>query len=298
MRHFVYLDTDTLNSYLSQINGGLLKSTVAETADEVATTKMETSQPNKGSFKTEIGFKPLLNFTLSEDKDSLSTTNTLSQTEIGKELIEKILHDNAFDLLVSYLKKEKLINNISECKIGDYLEINNNFAIRDLEYLTNIFTDEFIDFMGETTIGDLRNEFEANATNMSSNVKKTKEKQIETIKKNSCNEFLGYKKIFKIIGSMIPYSEFIICENFLIPITNKYLRESLNQIKFNYSGKIKILGKLTSTLKNSMNKENERETAFGEINTILEQTFKELYINFLGFNENMKIVMPIALYFE
>lgn len=296
MRHFVYLDTDTLNSYLSQINGGLLKSAVNEVKDEVATTQNENTIPGKSNFTGEFGLKPLFGLKFSEDKETVNTTNTLSQIETGRELIEKILHDNAFDLFGAYLKENNLLDYIDNCMLGNYVEINNDFTIRDLGYLTNIFTEDFIDFISNMGIESLKSQID-NAE-MSSSVRKSKERELVNIKKKSEEEFIGYKKILNIIGDMLPYSQFIICEECLIPITNKYLRESLSQIRFNYSGKIKVLGKFTSVFKDSINKEKENETFLGGLNSTLDQTFKELYVNMLGFNENMKIVIPIALYFE
>ncbi|MEQ3340210.1 DUF6414 family protein [Clostridium butyricum] len=296
MRHFVYLDTDTLNSYLSQINGGLLKSTVNEASDEISTTKSDKTEPNKGNFKTEIGFKPILNFTLTENKDSINTTNTLSQIETGRELIEKILHDNAFDLFVSYLKDEQILNDTDNCILEKYIKINDTFKIRDVKSIGIILSDNFMDFMSEQAVGNLRKQLASSG--LTNALKKQKEKEIENIKKQSKKEFEEYKKIFEIIGDMIPYSEFLICDNCIIPITNKYLRESLNQISFNYGGKINIVGKYTSTLKDAIEKGNSDSGVLGDFNSILNNALKELYINFLDFSEDMKIVIPIALYFE
>ncbi len=297
MRHFVYLDTDILNSYLSQINGGLLNSTYNETIDEVATTKSDKTEPNKGSFKTEIGIKPLLNFTLTEDKDSINTTNTLSQIETGRELITKILHDNAFDLFISYLRKDKLIKSIEDSKLNDYVAIDSDFIIRDLKYISGLLSENFIDCMAEqTAISIIKQSENTNLNN--NNIKKQEERKKENAKKEIKKQFGEYRKMFEIIDEMMPYSQFIICDNCLVPIRDKYLRETLKQIRFNYSGKIKIVGKYTSVLKNAVNKGSRENGTFGEFNCILDNAFKELYMNFLDFNDNMKIILPIALYFE
>ena len=54
MKHFIYLDTDVLNSYLSQISGGLLKSSKAEISDTIVTGEIEElkqgSEKIKGNF--------------------------------------------------------------------------------------------------------------------------------------------------------------------------------------------------------------------------------------------------------
>lgn len=298
MRHFVYLDTDTLNSYLSQINGGLLKSTVNEAVDEIATASLENTKPGKSNFTSEFGFKPILNLKFSEDKDVIDTTNTLSQTEIGRELIEKILHDNAYDQFVAYINNNKLISEIDNGSIGNYIKIEDNFIIRDLNYILGIFSQDFAEFMSENAVTTLRNELNVKKSMMNANGIKAAEKNIESAKKSVSEEYFGYSKLFNIIKMVLPYSEFVICNNCLIPINNKFLRESLNQIRFNYSEKIKIVGRYTSTLKESLNREKKINNSFDDLFSTIDKTFQELYVNTLGFNEDMKIIMPIALYFE
>ncbi|EKQ56413.1 MULTISPECIES: hypothetical protein [unclassified Clostridium] len=298
MRHFVYLDTDTLNSYLSQINGGLLKSAVNEVKDEVATTQNENTIPGKTNFTTEIGLKPILGFKFSEDKEIVNTTNTLSQIETGRELIEKILHDNAYDQFVAYLKDNTLIGELENSAIGNYVKIEDNFIIRDLNYILNIFSQDLAEFIAEETVKPFRNELNNNKEKLNANGIKAAGKNIESIKSNVLKEYADYSKMFNIIKTILPYSEFVICNNCLIPITKKYLRESLNQIRFNYSEKIKIVGRYTSTLKDSLDREKQVNNSFDDMFSVLDKSFQELYVNTLGFNEDMKIVIPIALYFE
>ena len=144
MKHFVYLNTDILNSYLSQINDGLLKSIVNEAGDEIKTTKSDEEKPSNSQVGVKAGVKGFFEVKLTENGAVMSSANTLSQTESGRELIEKIIHDNAFEQLKKHLITEKEIIKKEEDILGKYIELNENFIVRDLDYILNIYTDDFI----------------------------------------------------------------------------------------------------------------------------------------------------------
>ncbi|MCR1953166.1 hypothetical protein NSA50_19460 [Clostridium sp. DSM 100503] len=302
MKHFIYLDTDVLNSYLSQINDGLIKNTVNEAADEIASSKEESSLPGKSRFSSELGFKGVFNMKFSEDKDVINTTNTLSQIESGRELIEKVLHDNAFEQLRKYLNKEFRLRDIKECEIGDYVEVAEKYTIRDLDYIINIYTDEFIEFMGDNGIKEYEKEKTANGNvdtiKLSNKMKEEKRKAI-------IKEQRETKRIFYIARNIMPFSKFLLCDGYIIPLNDKFLRESTQKIRFNYSGKIKILGRFTSTIEEAVKREkciedtfNTGYSSFDEIYSSLDTVLETTYTDILGINKNSKIIEPIALYFE
>lgn len=295
MKHFVYLDTDALNSYLSQINDGLLKNTVNEAFDEVSTSKVEEGLPGKSEFASELGFKPFFNIKFSEDKDVINTTNTLSQIESGRELIEKIMHDNAFEQLKKYLDKEFLSKNVKECMLGEYVELSEKYVVRDLDYIINLYTNEFIDFLCDSTINakGYKEPSNANAATKKAFYKKIEEEQVSI--KEQQNKT---KRIFSIAKNIMPFSKFLLCDGCIIPLNDKFLRESTQKIRFSYSEKIKILGRYTSTVEEAVKRETNIQNSFDDLHSSLDKTFKELYINVLGIDEKAKIIQPIALYFE
>lgn len=295
MKHFVYLDTDALNSYISQINDGLLKNTVNETFDEISTTKIEGNVPGKSGFNSEFGFKPFFNLKFSEDKDVINTTNTLSQIESGRELIEKIIHDNAFEQFRKHLQKEFTVNNVEDCQLGDYIELSEKYIVRDLDYILTIYTEEFIDFMCDNLI----REHEAKRPiNANTSVIKAFDKKIEEIRNRIKIEQNNVKRIFSISKNIMPFSKFLLCNGCIIPLNDKFLRETTQKIRFSYSEKIKILGRYTSTLEEAVKREEKIQNSFDDLYSSLDETFKELYINVLGIDQKAKIIQPIALYFE
>lgn len=285
MKHFVYLNTDILNSYLSQINDGLLKSIVNEAGDEIKTSKSDEDKPKTIQKGVQVGAKGVFGVKLTENGAVMSSTNTLSQTESGRELIEKIIHDNAFGQLKSHLINEKEITKKEEYAVGKYIELNENFIVRDLDYILNMYTDDFIEFLC--------------ATNLSDNIKKSGNiNKIKNEKKKIKDEHINTKRIFSIAKSIMPFSSFLLCGEYLIPLDEKYLRESTQKIRFNYSEKINVLGRCTSTLKDSISKEIDNTTTFGNVYSAVDIVAKEFYINLLGINIDTKILEPIALYFE
>ncbi|OSA98091.1 UNVERIFIED_ORG: hypothetical protein B2H98_05195 [Clostridium botulinum] len=302
MRHFVYLDTDTLNSYLSQINGGLLKSTVNEVKDEVATTTHENTNPGKSNFTTEMGFKPILNFKFSEDKDVINTTNTLSQTETGKELIEKILHDNALEQFTLYLESNNLINT-EICKVGDYVKFNAKFSIRDLDYLSQIYSNELVEFFIENSKIEAKHSIEQQEVLLKNNpnknaIIKTLRKETDELIKAESNSYVQARKIINLSRTIMPFSKYIVSNNCVIPLTEEYLRSTTNNIRFTYSGEITVVGRYTSDLKDSFARESETRNGFDDVLKSIDEVFKVLYKDTLGLDECMKIIVPIALYFE
>lgn len=54
-----------------------------------------------------------------------------SNTELINDVQTKLLRDNAFNQFMNYLIKNNLLSNYN---IGDFIEINNEFYIMDLDY--------------------------------------------------------------------------------------------------------------------------------------------------------------------
>lgn len=284
LKHFIYLDTDTLNSYLSQINDGLLKAALNESVDEIRREESENNIPGGTKMATDIGLKPIFNMKFADEKDTIETTKTLSQIETGRELIEKILHDNAFDQLNKYLTSRGLIVGYEECEVGKYIsDEESKFITRDLDYIINIYTDEFIDFMIENRSRE--------------KIKQAKEVDYDIIKEEIKKEEERTRRIFRIAKNILPYSKFIITNKFIIPITDKYLRESFKAIKFSYSSRLKILGKYEGVLSEAFKKEDGLDTFSGMLLSI-DDFLKTFFINILRLEEDIKILIPIALYFE
>ena len=141
MRRFIYLDTDTLNSYIAQIYDGLIQTQETETQSSNTTDIQSERTSNLGS-SADLkvfgkGIEGKIDFTYRHLKDT-------SNADLISDVQTKLLHDNAFDQLVNYLKANNLL---STNTIGDFIEINDSFYIMDLDYYQRLFNDKkLVDF--------------------------------------------------------------------------------------------------------------------------------------------------------
>lgn len=142
MRRFIYLDTDTLNSYVAQIYDGLIQTEEKELQKEESTSK-QNGVSTEGSTEIDVkvfgrGLDGKMELAYNHLKD---TTNN----ELIKDVQTKILHDNAFDQLMQYLKSNNYLNTN---KIGDFIEVCDDFYVVDFDYYKKLFGNKkIVDFL-------------------------------------------------------------------------------------------------------------------------------------------------------
>ena len=149
MRRFLYLNNDSLYSYISQINDGLPTNFVNNfnNLEEISNeTKSNVNGEIDGNFKfLDKGISATLNGAL-ENNRKKSTINELSNS------VEKKIYDEAFDKLEKYLQDNSLIKE-NDLIIGDFLKIKDEMFIVDLEYYKNIFSsDTVLSFIKENEL--------------------------------------------------------------------------------------------------------------------------------------------------
>lgn len=133
MRRFIYLDTDTLNSYLAQIYDGLIQNKNLEAQYKKSTKKQNsviTSLAGKIAFKL---------FGKGIDANAQATyehLKSVADDEIVRDVQTKILHDNAFDQFMNYLHGHHLL---SGCNIGKFIEVRDEFYIFDIAFYKKLF---------------------------------------------------------------------------------------------------------------------------------------------------------------
>lgn len=292
MKHFVYSDTELINSYISQIYDGLLMKTVNESQDEIASTSVTSETDGSKQTLVDFGLKPFFNIRIGDNSDIEATTTTLSQLESGKELIEKIFHDNSLEHFMKYLNNENLSKDLSNCELSDYVTFNGKFTIIDMDHFLNVYNDDFVDFLVDRTLEEIHI---PTTKNMNSNQKKIIKDKINTLTEEVKAPHQKIQRIFRMAKNIMPFSKFMICNNCIIPLNSKYLRESTSKIKFNYSSNIVILGKYTNTL---LAATTDSYPLLPEMFSSIDDVLKALFIETFKLPEDMKIVIPIALYFE
>lgn len=141
MRRFIYLDTETLNSYIAQIYDGLIK-----------TNEENTQQINESSKESSHSISPnaAIDFTLLGKGIEGKVEYIFKSLKANKDstLINKVetkmLHDNAFNLLINHINKHE---DLKDGNIGKFIELFNSFYILDFLYYKELFSDtNFIKF--------------------------------------------------------------------------------------------------------------------------------------------------------
>ena len=151
MKDFLYLDTDYLDSYLSQINNGLIERTTDSVTDQ--TESQNSTKSSEKGIETEVtieasgGLPGIASIKGNgKTKGSWKAPSHLSlfaETEIGQSIIAKTVHDDAFNALLKYIKSDSTYD--LEIPItNQYYCGGIDFNIMDLNYYLNLFTDEDI----------------------------------------------------------------------------------------------------------------------------------------------------------
>ena len=277
MKHYIYIDKEILNSYISQIYGGILDKEKTEKANMIEKEhKMDTPEERiKATVKG--GLPGIISGDIEAEYDiKEKETKSLTDTSISKEVIEKIYHDNLLDNLIEYItKKEKIIQDIHEIEYGSYIFLDIPFNFVNHDYLNSISNRPFKDAFGKIM-------------NVTSNIND------ETVKQaKSAMELISNFTTF--FESCFPAKQLIIADNLIIPINDTYLRENPNMIDFKYGGNIKVVGKVTKDC-------SKDENFFGLYNKEFGKSIQEvkdaMYKIFLPNYKKSFIITPIALYFE
>lgn len=277
MKHYIYIDKEILNSYISQIYGGILEKGKSE--KECSQKQVEETKSPEEKIKATLkgGLSGIIKANIETEIDLKNkTVKETDNYNASKEVIEKIYHDNLLDNLIEYINKnEKITTNKDEIEYGKYVTLSLPFNFVNHSYLKSISNNEF------------KKAFEKimNATNQGSD-KAMKEAKfgIELI--------ANFTTFFE---SCFPVSQLIVSENLIIPLDDKFLREKPDMVDFKYGGNIIVIGKVTKDC-------SKDENIFGlynkEFGNAIEEVKKSIYDIFLPKYKRSFVITPIALYFE
>ncbi len=289
MRRFLYLNNDSLYSYISQINDGL----------PTKVTKTNNFSEEKGKeIKADVNGKIDADFKLlgkgfganldADIGDVVSKTILNQQTD----LMEKKIYDEAFDKLQKHLTDNRLLKE-DNINIGDFFEVSDEMFIVDLEYYKNIFSnDDVLDFIKTS---EVENKYSVASqsivsTGNENKAKYDKEKLKKEIEKQVNQEYEGVKKIINAILNIVPYNKFGIMNDYLIVLDDEYFRDKTKVVAYKYGGKMTMLGYMTNIVKNDVICDDSN----------VFRTFPTLINTFmLGFfnKSEIKIIHPVAIYY-
>lgn len=289
MRRFLYLNNDSLYSYISQINDGLpISSTDYSTISEEKS--KDINSDITGDFNADLkfldkGFDASLKGNIG---DSVKKTNI---QEVSNS-IEKKIFDEAFDKLEKHLNSNSLIKT-ENLIIGDFLKVKDEMFIVDLEYYKNIFSsDTVLDFVKNSEIENKLN-LQITKIEVTGNGEKAnydKEKMRKEIKRQVDAEYIEIKKIIEAIINIIPYNKFGIMGEYLIVLDDEYFRDKTRVVAYKYGGQMTMLGYLTNVVNSNITQTDEN----------IFRTFPSIINTFmLGFfnKTEIKIIHPVAIYY-
>lgn len=294
MRRFIYLDTDTLNSYIAQIYDGLLQSHETETQNTASTTKQNEITPSiEGSANLKAfgkGIDGKIDLTYRHLKDT-------GNTELISDVQTKLLHDNAFNQLIDYLNTNDLL---STNNIGDFIEIYDSFYIMDLDYYKKLFeSKKLISFFTEKeeekhkAILKYAQDTALNKDGANHQaIKRHYEEEFKKSKASIGQKYTNVANVIEMLNVLLPYRKTLCISNNMVVLNEKYLRDDIEMATFKYGGKIRVLGYITNSIGGT--KPTVDTFNFAQIGASMNDVMRSLFTN----QSEVNIVHPIAIYYE
>ncbi|STD25465.1 DUF6414 family protein [Enterococcus mundtii] len=324
MKDYIYLDMNLANSYLAQIDKGILKKIV--NGEVLGSTNQENggdtiSSEGGGS----LGIPGVISGNGKMTKTEFDTFSTISSKN-SSELIETVLDDYAIDLLINKLREKKLIESLQNASEGDFVLINVPFKFYDFEFMHKSLNENFFTAIGinnnknkqiegiKALLKDYDKKIKIYNQPKNKNKLSTEQRQeFEKIKhqKNKLSKDLEKAKesidvfdMFKILSefgdSLFPNSVILSSKGYLAYCNRHNMRISQAQLSAISDSRrnICILANI-SNVKEIVNKDGQINN-FQTIDlNILPSVFSELLLGNFGLLESGdRILRPIAIYFD
>lgn len=292
MRRFIYLDTDTLNSYLAQIFDGLIQS--QETEKSVGK-KKEKQNRFANSLGGQIAFKLFGKGVDANAQATYEHLKNVANDEMVRDVQTKIMHDNAFNEFASYLKENNLLGGT---EIGNFVSIEDDFYIFDIEFYQKLFDEKgFVSGLKAVQKSNIQKEAEQKVQELNREQQRGKNLQrqvreiVDSATSKNEEEFLAAETLINMLASIIPYPQILCISNYVVVLNEQYLRDDLSTAAFKYGGKIKVVGYITNKV---MAQSNTHISAFAGIGNSINAVMKIFFEN----ADEMYIVHPVAIYYD
>lgn len=293
MKRFLYYNQDSVNSFLAQIEQGLLvkdSSGEEDTESFSDTTSVQSDLTGDLSAKV-FGIGAALKGNLHGDDSGTEVT-----TNLIRSVQEKVLHDYAFERVYNHVVGNGLINN-TDPKIGDIVLVTETPTFLDFNYFQQLFGEngavKMVNEQNKKSLDKTIEEIKGSVpkgTQMPPLIKQ----QIEAIKakvNGAEPERKDMVKTIEAIRNTLPYNRFVMTTNMLIPLDDDNFRDNPNIVAFKYGGNMSIFGYVTNivTTGDTPARNNDFAPLYDAVNQIMLQIFK---------NQNkIYIVHPVALFY-
>ena len=288
MKRFLYYNQDSVNSFLAQIEQGLLvkKSDGEETSDTVSTTTGTRADVTGDLSAKMFGIGAALKGDI-QSEDSVSD----AATSLIQKVHEKVLHDYAFEMVYEYITGNHLENNTNP-KIGDIILIDEPPVFVDFKYMQALFAENGA---GKLIIDQKRKQYnEVKAQTKGANVPTQIKQELNKVKEGIDKEEADRKEMLKtidVIRNTLPFKRFIMTKNMLIPLDDESLRDNPDTIAFKYGGNMSILGYVTNIISTDTpaQSSNQLMQFYSSINQIMLRLFEG--------QEKVFVVHPVAIFY-
>jgi len=297
LKQFIYLDTDSINSLVAQVNNGIEES-YQQTHEKENSNTDESSSGIGGNIAGGLKIPALLNLgstITGEGKE----TQKYSENEVFREIHNKRLHDSVFNQLLDYLNTQNKINP-PELQNGSFIKNQDLLEIIDFEYLDGLFQENaFMSYLKESQANEIRKKIDEKQEALPRDQRRTHEsetkKQIIQLIAENNKQYEDIEKIIKAIKYIMPYKRMALSnQGFLLPLNNKYFRDAPDLLSFKYGGNITFMGYVTNVLNREMSIE-ENTSVFSNLQILINQTlFAVLPSNI----HQLSVLHPLALYYE
>ncbi len=299
MKQFLYLDTDIINSIIAQSEQGLITNFSKEN---------ESGKNENKVFSTELQGKATANASFwklakAEAEGALGIGFDINkgEHETYREIINKTLHDAAFDFAYNYINpKEYPLGQSNDDEYGDYIKLNRVFDFVDLSYLEKIFSkDGLLDYLkkdAKKKVEDQLQETEASLTREQLKAaKRAIRENANKLIKSQNQEYDDIHDIITMFRSLLPYSRMLLSvDGYLIPLEDRYFRINPENLGFKYGGELTCVGVITNIIGEDTNPEDEKN-----VFSTLQFTVNEMLRSILPTKEkNICVIHPIAVYYD
>jgi len=289
MRRFLYYNQDTINSFLAQIEQGLM---LKQEKGEEHTGSASSTQETQTNITSDISAKVLgIGASLQGDIRGLDSDTEIA-SKMVKNIQEKVLHDYAFDKVHEYIIKHDMINNEAP-QIGDIVLVEEQPTLLDFNYLQGLFTDggivKFGNEQSKKKLAEMRQSI-PKGNKVPESVKSQIKVEEDKIK-SAEQERVETAKTLEAIRNAVPYNRFLMTDCMLVPLEDKNFRDDPQIVAFKYGGTMSILGYVTNIIDDENRAEYNND--FAPLYNILNNAMLSFFKN----KQKIYIVHPIALYY-
>lgn len=298
MKQFIYLDTDIVTSIIAQAEKGYI---TQQTNESESGTEKSNSKTGTAGIEASGGGS-FWKFLQAEGKVSaageLSVSNT-SQSST-RAVVEKILHDAAFDIAYGYIKPSATaLGNQDNDEEGNYLEVKRIFDFVDFDYMERLFEKGgIVDLMKkisadqiEGNAGKLTSDYNREQSRKASSQIKSELKKAIDINNKQFDDVAAIIKAFRCI---IPYNRMLLSrDGYLIPLDDKYFRIDPSNLGFKYGGEMTCVGMVTNIIGESTDPADPHNV-FATIQYRANETLRKLLPTI---EHDLCVIHPIAVYY-